>query len=81
MQAPRGDVVLLLLVLDLGSRWVSGHRQALAVLYPQERTRGTNWVGAGWASELVWTQRIEKKSFFLCRGSNPDRPVCSQTLY
>jgi hypothetical protein len=30
---------------------------------------------AGWASEPVWTQRLEKKSFRLCRGSNPDRPV------
>jgi hypothetical protein len=25
---------------------------------------------AGWASELVWTQRLEEKSFRLCRGSN-----------
>jgi hypothetical protein len=27
----------------------------------------------GWA--LVWTQRLEEKSFLLCRGSNLDRPV------
>jgi hypothetical protein len=40
---------------------------------------------AGWAPELVWTQRIEKKSFCLCRGSNLDRlvvqPIHRKTLY
>jgi hypothetical protein len=30
---------------------------------------------AGWASEPVWTQRLQEKSFGLCRGSNPDRPA------
>jgi hypothetical protein len=30
--------------------------------------------GAGWAPEPVWTQRLEEKSFRLCRGSNLDRP-------
>jgi hypothetical protein len=30
---------------------------------------------AGWAPEPVWTQRLQEKSFFLCRGSKPDRPV------
>jgi hypothetical protein len=30
---------------------------------------------AGWAPEPVWTQRLEEKSFRLCRESNPDRPV------
>jgi hypothetical protein len=30
---------------------------------------------AGWASEPFWTQRLQEKSFRLCRGSNPDRPV------
>jgi hypothetical protein len=30
---------------------------------------------AGWAPEPVWTQRLEEKSFRLCRGSNPDSPV------
>jgi hypothetical protein len=30
---------------------------------------------AGWAPEPVWTQRLQEKSFRLCRGSNLDRPV------
>jgi hypothetical protein len=30
---------------------------------------------AGWAPEPVWTQRLEEKCSFLCRGSNLDRPV------
>jgi hypothetical protein len=29
----------------------------------------------GWAPEPVWTQRLEEKSFRLCRGSNLDLPV------
>jgi hypothetical protein len=28
-----------------------------------------------WASELVWTQRLQEKSICLYRGSNIDRPV------
>jgi hypothetical protein len=28
-----------------------------------------------WAPETVWTQGLEKKSFYLCRGSNLDCPV------
>jgi hypothetical protein len=30
---------------------------------------------AGWAPEPAWTQRLEEKSFRLCRGSNLDRLV------
>jgi hypothetical protein len=30
---------------------------------------------SGWAPELVWTQRLEEKSFCVYRGSNHDRPV------
>jgi hypothetical protein len=30
---------------------------------------------AGWVPEPVLTQRLEEKSFRLCRGSNFDRPV------
>jgi hypothetical protein len=30
---------------------------------------------AGWIPEPVWKQRVQEKSFRLCRGSNLDRPV------
>jgi hypothetical protein len=30
---------------------------------------------AGWTPEPVWAQRLEEKSFRLCRGSNLNRPV------
>jgi hypothetical protein len=42
---------------------------------PRERTPGTIVQEAGWAPEPVWTQRIEEKSFCLCRGSNLVRSV------
>jgi hypothetical protein len=35
---------------------------------------------AGWAPEPVWTQRLEEKSFCLCRGSNLDRPVIQSVV-
>jgi hypothetical protein len=37
---------------------------------------------AGWASEPVWTQRLEKKSFASAgiKPVSPGRPVRSQTL-
>jgi hypothetical protein len=30
---------------------------------------------AGWTPEPVWTQSLEEKPFYLCWGSNLDRPV------
>jgi hypothetical protein len=41
---------------------------------PGERTPGIVQE-AEWAPEPVWTQRLEEKSFRLCRGSNLNRPV------
>jgi hypothetical protein len=46
---------------------VSGQRHALASLYPQERTPVLTGQEAGWTTELVWTQRLEKKSFASAR--------------
>jgi hypothetical protein len=57
---------------------VSGKRHAPAALYPGERIPCTQWTGAGWAPESVWTQRLEEKSFasagdrtLLGRSSSP----------
>jgi hypothetical protein len=72
----RGEEVRLLLILDLGTRlrWVVSvtPRQCFT---PGERTPGNHWTRCWGTPELVWTQRIEEKSFRLCRGSNLDRQV------
>jgi hypothetical protein len=41
----RGEEVQLLLILDFGTRWVSGQRHAPAALYPLEGTSSTHWLG------------------------------------
>jgi hypothetical protein len=54
---------------------VSGQRHAPAALLPPGKGHPVPiGQGAGWAPELVWTQRIEKNPLRL-PGSNPDRPV------
>jgi hypothetical protein len=35
---------------------------------------------ARWAAELVWTQRLKKKSSCLCQGSNLDCPVIQSVV-
>jgi hypothetical protein len=35
---------------------------------------------AGWAPQPVWTQRLEKNSSCLCRGSDLDRPVVQSVV-
>jgi hypothetical protein len=47
---------------------------------PGERTPVPIVQDAGWAPELVWTQRLEEKSFCLCRGSNLDRQVVQSVV-
>jgi hypothetical protein len=55
---------------------VSGQRHAPAALLPPGKGPPVPIVqDAGWASEPVWTQRLEEKSFAPRRGSNPDCPV------
>jgi hypothetical protein len=49
---------------------VSGQRHA-----PGKGLQVPTGQKAAWASEPVWTQRLEEKSFRLCRGSNLDRSV------
>jgi hypothetical protein len=42
---------------------MSGQHHAPAALYPRERPSVLIVREAGWASELVWTQTLEEKSF------------------
>jgi hypothetical protein len=53
---------------------VSGQRHAPAALYPRGKKPVRIVQEAGWATDLVWTQ----KKFF---AWSPFRPVCGQTLY
>jgi hypothetical protein len=63
-----GEEVQILLILDLGIRWGewSTSRPGRALPSEKEPLVPTG-SGAGWASELVWTQRLEENSF-ACAG-------------
>jgi hypothetical protein len=56
-----------------GGTW-SASRPGRA-LVPGKGTQRPIVKEAWWAPELVWTQRLEKKSFRFCKVSNLDRPV------
>jgi hypothetical protein len=63
---------------------MSGQRHAPAALNPGKGPPVPIVQAAGWASEPVWTQRLEEKSFASSGDRSliaPGRPVCSQTLY
>jgi hypothetical protein len=48
---------------------------------PGERTSGTHWIG-GWVGPRAGLDaRARRKILCPCRGSKPDRPARSQTLY
>jgi hypothetical protein len=69
-------------ILNLGTRWgwVVSITPRLRFT-PGERTPGTHWTG-GWVSPRAGLDaEARRKILCLCRGSNPGRPVCSQTLY
>jgi hypothetical protein len=74
--------VQLLLILNLGTRWgwvVSITPRARFI--PGERTHGTHWTG-GWERPRAGLDaKATGKILCLCQGSNPGRPVRSQTLY
>jgi hypothetical protein len=60
---------------------VSGQRHAPAALQPRVKDPPVPILQeAGWAPEAVWTQRLEEKSFGLCRGSSLDRPVVQSVV-
>jgi hypothetical protein len=56
-----------------GGEWSASRPSC--ILPPGKRPMVPIGQEAGWASEPVWTQTLEEKSYCLCRGSNCDRPV------
>jgi hypothetical protein len=72
-----GEEVLLLLILNLGTRW----GWVVSITPRPCFTPGTHWTG-GWVGPRGWVDaEARRKILCLCRGSNPGRPVRSQTLY
>jgi hypothetical protein len=60
---------------------VSGQRRAPAALYPRGKDPNTHCIG-GWVGLRAGLDaEARRKILCLCWGSNPDRPVHSQTLY
>jgi hypothetical protein len=67
--------------LTLALDGVSGQLHAPSALYPRGKgPHGTCWIEPEWASELLWTQEDRGKICCYCWGSNPSRPVFSETL-
>jgi hypothetical protein len=60
---------------------VNGQRHASAALYPRERSPVPIGYEAGWASELVWTKRLEEKFFASARDQTPVVQSIVKTLY
>jgi hypothetical protein len=48
---------------------------------PRERTPGTHWIGVWVGPRAGLDAGARRKILCPCRGSNPDRPARSQTLY
>jgi hypothetical protein len=60
---------------------VTGQCHVPAALYPRGKDPGTHWTG-GWVGPRAGLDaEARRKILCLCRGSNPDRPARSQTLY
>jgi hypothetical protein len=64
MEALGGEEAQLLVILDLGTRWEWVFSVTLRPRFALWKEPPVPIVQeAGWASELVWTQRLEEKSF------------------
>jgi hypothetical protein len=64
--------MVTLLILDLGTRWDEWSSSRPGRTLPPAKGPSLPIVQEdGWAPEAVWTQRLEEKSFRLCRGSKP----------
>jgi hypothetical protein len=60
---------------------VSGQRHALAVLYPRGKDPRYPLDRRLVGPRASLDAEARRKILCLCRGSNPDRPARSQTLY
>jgi hypothetical protein len=67
-----------MVILDLGTRWGEWWRSRFTL---GERTPGAHWIGGRVGLRPGLETEARGKMPCLCRESNPDRPVCSQTLY
>jgi hypothetical protein len=82
IQAPRGREIQLLFILNPNTRWgwvVSVTPRPR--FSPVERTPGTYCKGCWVGPRTGLDTEAREKILYLRRGSNPVRPVCSQTLY
>jgi hypothetical protein len=71
-----GEEIQLLLILYLDTKWGEWSASRLVrVLAPGKGPPVPIGQEAGWAPEPVWIQRLEEKSFRLCRGSKFNRLV------
>jgi hypothetical protein len=60
---------------------VCGQLHSTAALYPWARIPDNHWIG-GWVGLRAGLDKEDRgKILYLCRGSNPGSPLCSQTLY
>jgi hypothetical protein len=60
---------------------VSGQRHVPAAFNPPGKDPGTHWTG-GWVGPRAGLDaEARRKILYLCQGSNPVRPVRSQTLH
>jgi hypothetical protein len=74
MEAQGGEEVYSFMTSALdGGEWSASRLGS--VLPPDVGPPVPTVLEAGWASEPVWTQRLQQKYFCLTRGSNLDHPV------
>jgi hypothetical protein len=77
----KGLMSKLILILDLSTRWGWVVSITPRKRLPPEKDTSTHWIG-GWL-DVTASLNTEARGKILClyRGSNPGRPVYSQTLY
>jgi hypothetical protein len=78
LHAMEGEKAQLLLILNLGTRW-----GWVVSVTPRPRFTpfGTHWI-RGWVGPRAGPDAAARRKILCpCRGSNPDRPARSQTLY